>query len=228
MASFTKKIKDRLSGVLFFMKRVFIPTKGSDSLSLHQKTVTISIWIIVLLTLFAILIEGLSSDNHWLTFVENLMIGIVCSAFVVVVTVFLQFKAEQENRIREHNSALYHLLSCIKACLTEDEQSRGREDYLLDSLFRECDSYYNDGLGICWYSAEKSQQYFDVILKVLPLTIPVVRRIPIQTLAEYRSEIPVDDYNHAVAAAIIFTAHYISGQSANRFESLKYEVSKDS
>ncbi|MBQ9719460.1 MAG: hypothetical protein IJV64_02075, partial [Oscillospiraceae bacterium] len=81
---------------------------------------------------------------------------------------------------------------------------------------------------ICWYSAEKSQQYFDVILKVLPLTIPVVRRRPIQTLAEYRSEIPVDDYNHAVAAAIIFTAHYISGQSANRFESLKYEVSKDS
>ena len=228
MSSFTKRIKNLLSDVPFFMKRVFIPAKGSDSLSLHQKTVTISIWIIVILTLSAVLIEGCSSDNHWLTFAENLMIGIVCSAFVVVVTVFLQFKAEQENRIKEHNSALYHLLSCIKACLTEDVQSRGREDYLLDSLFRECDSYYNDGLGICWYSAEKSQQYFDVILKVLPLTIPAVRRRPIQSLAEYRNETPIDDYNLAVAAAITFTADYVSGQSANRFESLTYEVSKDS
>lgn len=228
MSSLTKRIKNLLSDVPFFMKRVFIPAKGSDSLSLHQKTVTISIWIIMILTLSAVLIEGCSSDNHWLTFAENLMIGIVCSAFVVVVTVFLQFKAEQENRIKEHNSALYHLLSCIKACLTEDVQSRGREDYLLDSLFRECDSYYNDGLGICWYSAEKSQQYFDVILKVLPLTIPAVRRRPIQSLAEYRSEIPIDDYNLAVATAITFTADYVSGQSANRFESLTYEVSKDS
>ena len=228
MTSFMKKAKNQLSGVSYFLKRVFIPAKGSDSLSLHQKTVTISLWIIVILTFFAVQIEGLRSDNHWLTFVENLMIGIVCSAFVVVVTVFLQFKAEQENRIKEHNSALYHLLSCIKACLSEDVRSRDREDYLLDSLFRECDSYYNDGLGICWYSAEKSQQYFDVILKVLPLTIPVVRRRPIQTLAEYRSEIPVDDYNLAVAAAITFTANYVSGQSANRFKGLTYEVSKDS
>ena len=223
-----ERIKRRIDSVSYFLKSVFVAAKGSDSLSLHQKTVTISIWIIVILTLSAVLIEGCSSDNHWLTFAENLMIGIVCSAFVVVVTVFLQFKAEQENRIKEHNSALYHLLSCIKVCLTEDVQSRGREDYLLDSLFRECDSYYNDGLGICWYSAEKSQQYFDVILKVLPLTIPVVRRRPIQSLTEYRSEIPIDDYNLAVAAAITFSADYVLGQSANRFESLTYEVSKDS
>lgn len=231
MSSFTKKVKNRLSGVSFFMKSVFIPAKGSDSLSLHQKTVTISIWIIVILTLFALLIEGLSSDNHWLTLVENLMIGIVCSAFVVVVTVFLQFKAEQENRIKEHNSAVYKLLSCIKVCMFEigppySKEEYQREQYLLDSLYEERDRYLDNGLGLRWYSSRKMHEYYDVLTKVLPLIIPLMKRYPILCLEDYRETITPQMYDDAVDAAIVFNADYASSEIGNRFEALKHEQAK--
>jgi len=231
MASFMKKIKNRLSSAAFFMNRVFIPAKGSDSLALHQKTVTISIWIIVILILFATLIEGLNTDNHWLSFVENLMIGIICSAFVVVVTVFLQFKAEQENRVKEHNSAVHKLLSCIKVCMFEigspySKEELQREQYLLDSLYEELDRYLDNGLGLRWYNSRKMHEYFDLLTKILPLIIPLMKKSPILCLEDYREVITPQMYNDAVDAAIIFNTDYSSRETGNRFEALKHDQAK--
>lgn len=226
-----ERVKTIRNSVSYFLRSLLIPAKGSDSLSLHQKTVTISIWIIMILTISSILIEGFDSKNHWLIFVENLMIGIVCSAFVVVITVFLQFKVEQENRIKEHNSAVYKLLSCIKVCMFETplpytQEEREKELDILDSLYENRDRYLDNGLGLCWYSSRKMQEYFDVLTKVLPLIIPLLKKYPILCLEDYRETITPQMYNDAVNAAIVFNADYASRETGNRFEALKHEHSK--
>lgn len=213
-------IKDTKDKSHYFLKNLFIPPKGSDTLSLQQKTITISLWIILLFCVLSILIEAINLKNHWLSFVENLMIGIACSAIVVVVTVFLQFKAEQENRIREHNSALYQLLSCIKACLLESNIPISKEQYLLDSLYNRRDNYIDHGLGLRWYSNRKVREYFDVIKNALPLIIPLLEKYPIASLSDYQEKISPQMYNDAVKAAIIFSADYNPKDTKNRFEEL--------
>ena len=226
-----ERVKTIHDSVSYFLRCLLIPAKGSDSLSLHQKTVTISIWIILLLTLSSILIEGFDSKNHWLIFVENLMIGIVCSAFVVVITVFLQFKAEQENRIKEHNSAVYKLLSCIKVCMFETPLPYTQEEHekeldVLDSLYENCDRYLDNGLGLRWYSARKMHEYYDALTSVIPLIIPLLERYTFLCLEDYRERITPQMYDVAVDAAIVFSADYASPETGNRFESLKHEQAK--
>lgn len=224
-------IKKKLDSSSFFLRSVFIPTNRNDSLSLHQRTVAISLWIIALLTPSAVLIECLNSENHWLSFAENLMIGIVCSAFVVVVTVFLQFKAEQENRIKEHNTAVYKLLSCIKVCMFETplpytQEECEKELDILDSLYEKRDQYLDNGLGLHWYSARKMHEYYDVLTSVFPLIMPLLERYPILCLVDYRERITPQMYNNAVEAAIVFSADYTPRDTRNRFESLRYEPAK--
>lgn len=226
-----ERIKRRFDSVSYFLSCTFIPTKGSDSLSLHQKTVTISLWIIMILSLSSALIEGFNSDNHWLNFAENMMIGIVCSAFVVVVTVCLQFKAEQENRVKKHNTAVYKLLSCIKVCMFETaipytEEEHEKELDLLDSLYEKRDLYMDNGFGLHWYSARKMHEYYDVLTKVIPLIIPLLERYPILCLEDYREKITSKMYNDAVESAIVFSEDYIPHDTVNRFESLRYESAK--
>lgn len=226
-----ERVKTIRNSVSYFLRSLLIPAKGSDSLSLHQKTVTISIWIIMILTISSILIEGFDSKNHWLAFVENLMIGIVCSAFVVVVTVFLQFKAEQENRIKEHNSAVYKLLSCIKVCMFKTPLPYTREEYekeqdILDSLYEKRDRYLDNGLGLRWYSSRKMHEYYGVLTSVLPLIMPLLENYPILCLEDYRERITPQMYKKAVDAAIAFSADYTPRDTVNRFESLRYEQAK--
>lgn len=220
-------MKDKRDAVLFFLRTVFVPQKGSDTLSLHQKTITFSLWTILILLLTTILIESQNTTNHWLCYVENLMIGIICSAVVVVITVVLQFKAEQENRIKEHNSSVYSFLSCVKECLFKPNVTIQREQFLLDALYEERDRYLDNGFGLKWYSARKRYEYSKVIITVLHLIMPLLENQPILCLEDYREQIAPQMYNDAVNAAFIFSADYVPKDTVNRFEKLKHHTAED-
>lgn len=219
----TQTIKENQDNVLYFLRILFIPAKGSDTLSLHQRTITYCLWTILALLFSTILIETHNSSNHWFNFIENLMIGIICSAVVVVITVALQFKAEQENRIKKHNSSAYCFLSCVKECLFQSEIPHEKEQYLLDSLFEQRDRYVDFGLGIRWYSAKEVREYFDVVLHILPLFMPLYESNSLLSIADYRKKVTAKMYNDAVNAAIVFSANYVLTDTKNRFEELRHE-----
>lgn len=214
-------IIEKREKVRFFLSSLLIPAKNSDVLSLHQKTIAISIWIILILLLVSTAIEVINIRNHWLVFTENLMIGIVCSSVVVVVTAFLQFKAEQEKRIKEYNLAVYKLLSCVRACLFESNISFSKEQDLLDSLYEERDRYIDTGLELRWYNSRKMHEYYDVIIHVLPFLIPLLEKSPVRSLADYQEKVTTQMYSDAVNSAIAFSADYVPKDTKNRFETLK-------
>ena len=220
-------MKDKRDAVRFFLRALFVPVKGSDTLSLHQKTITFSLWTILILLLTTIIIESLNTTNHWLCFAENLMIGIICSAVVVVITVVLQFKAEQENRIKEHNSSVYSFLSCVNECLFKSNVSIQKEQFLLDALYDERDRYLDNGFGLKWYSVRKRYEYSIVIVSVLPLIMPLLENHPILCLEDYRKQITPKMYNDAVNAAFVFSADYVPKGTVNRFEKLKHHTAEN-
>lgn len=224
MKEIKEKYKCRKNTLEYFFKSLFLPTKVSNTLALQQNTITISSWIILALGISAIIIEALHSDNHWLSFAGNVFVGIVCSAVIVAVTAYLQFRLEQEKRIKEHNTAVYQFLSCVKDCLFKTDISYQREQFLIESLYNECDQYFDKGLGICWYSYRKAQKYFDVVLHVLKLTSPLLKEKSIVTLEDYRKEISHQEYDKAVNSAITFYSDYMPHNNHNKFESLKREL----
>lgn len=211
-----------------FLKNLLKPKKSNNTLFLYQRTIAVSIWIIILLGIASIVIEGINNNNHWVIFIQNVMIGIVCSAVIVVVTVYLQFKTEQGKNIEAHNNCLYRLLTCINDCLFLTDFTRKEEQFLLDSANEEIYKYFRSVNKLCWYDSKKSTKFYDIMIKVLPLIVPIIRKDPIRTLIEYRNEITLEKYNIAVEAARIFAQDYLATDEQNRFESLKHTQLRDS
>jgi len=115
-----KNLQERnnmLKSTHVFLKNLLKPKKSNNTLFLYQRTIAVSLWIIIILGVASIGIEVVNSSNHWIIFIQNGMVGIACSAVVVVVTVYLQFKTEQGKNIETHNKCLYQLLTCINDCL---------------------------------------------------------------------------------------------------------------
>ena len=211
-----------------FLKNLLKPKKSNNTLFLYQRTIAVSLWIIIILGVASIGIEVVNSSNHWIIFIQNGMVGIACSAVVVVVTVYLQFKTEQGKNIETHNKCLYQLLTCINDCLFLTDFTRKEEKFLLDSVNEEIYNYFRSANNICWYDSKKSTKFYDILIKVLPLVAPIIRKDPIRTLIEYRNEITLEKYNLAVEAARIFAQDFLATDERNRFESLKHTQLRDS
>lgn len=59
----------------------------------YKKTLTISIIMCSILAFLSITLS-FWNDNQWISFIINWCVGIACSLFVVIITTYIQFKAE--------------------------------------------------------------------------------------------------------------------------------------
>lgn len=60
----------------------------------YKKTLTVSIAICVILAVLSTIFY-FWNDNEWITFIVNWCVGIACSIVVVIITTYIQFKAEK-------------------------------------------------------------------------------------------------------------------------------------
>lgn len=209
------------------VKRILTPIKQATPFTIYQRTIAITLWIVAILGIGAAVIENINTCSNWMSFFENVFIGIVCSGLVVIITVSIQFKCEQEKYIGAHNNAVYYLLLCIRSCLFETSVSREREYFLLDSLIRECQTYENVGMNLFLYSEVKTNQYFALMISVFNLIAPVIRKNRyVTSLEQYRKEVNAEVYNKAVENALAFGEEYVV-QGKNRFKDLKIQNPTD-
>ncbi len=171
---------------------------------LLQRTIAICLWLFMLCILCSVFLEAKDACNHWLSFSKNYLIGISCSALIVVVSVFLQFKHEQDKSFREFKSSLFLFLSVVNIellCPTETfEQYLSR----IETLSSSKEEYNEFAYSLFWYNAKKNEEYRKLVGLMLSVTNAVGKLCSNkQTIA--RLDFPVEKYNNIIDSAIAFT-----------------------
>ena len=59
----------------------------------YKKTLTVSIIMFCVLAVVSVMLN-FWNDCEWISFIVNWCVGIACSIFVVIITTYIQFKAE--------------------------------------------------------------------------------------------------------------------------------------
>ncbi len=217
-------ISDRVFDILWFLHLLLVPKKPRNLITLKKTTITISLWIVVLFGIGALVIEAKDSQNHWFSFLENILVGVVCSLLVVIVTVYLQFKNEQNERVREHNAAAYKLLFCIKTCLFDKDISIDKAQELFESIIEKYGNYCEYNLWECFFSVKRDKQFNELHDKIWSLVCPLYGDSPVRTLDEYKRDISPDRYNEACNIAITFATEglpdYLFVMLYNRYKKL--------
>lgn len=77
-------------------------------MKVYKRTIYISLLITTLLAICSVCLN--SYDNRWANFTVNWCVGVDCSLIVVILTTFIQFKAEQKQAIKELGSCVSRLL----------------------------------------------------------------------------------------------------------------------
>ncbi len=98
-------------------------------LKLYKRTVILCFWVTGVAFLSSLLLERYNDITLNLTFPINYLTGIACSAGVVLLTTYLQFRSERQLLKREFSSALYDLFLYILLSLPSDEEKLNDRQY---------------------------------------------------------------------------------------------------
>ena len=207
----------KMQMVLGYIRNIFIPTKSKCVLGLYQKTITISIYVILALSMFAIMLESIEIKSHWFLFFENCMIGVVCSTIVVVITSILQFKTEQPKYIDAHNGALLDFVIQVSMRIEKQDNPNGlpNKDNLED-VFRE---YIDTVCNLVWYNPQREKEFNNVLKGVLSFASIVYNTDNIDYEKSSKNLISLLD------SAVQFTKHY-DNYEFNIFEVLQKKKSE--
>lgn len=215
--SIMNKIKNLRATLISILK----PVRKNNALGLYQRTIAYSIWIVFVFSVASIVLEATQPHCHWITFLENCLMGIVCSTIVVIVTSVLQFKSEQERCIREYISVLFTFLALYGTCLSgEDVNQR-----VCQEIFNCYGDLIDVEYEVVWYNQKKEKQYLDLIRKTLRLETVIMRSKRGNVLDAIKG-LGIEAYNEAVESAILFSKDY-ELRDINRFEYLKIDLNEE-
>ena len=136
-------------------------------------------------------------------------------------TSVLQFKAEQERCIRDYISVLFSFMALYKKCLRDE----GVNQRICQEIFNCYGDLIDVEYEVVWYNQKKQKQYYDLILKTLPLET-VVMRSKRDSVLDAMKELGIEAYNDAVDSAILFSKEY-ELREINRFECLKIDLNEE-
>jgi len=152
-----KKILDIIRGSFMLWNS----SRSRTTLGILRKTVVISLLVTMLLFASTIAIEVIGTDNHWLSTVQNIFIGVGCSLVVVVITSIIQFKAEINKLEEMFFWALYPLLSRIQKMANLDYDNIDKKEYYrIYGLVRDHYQKYDSvAEKMIWFSFEKNSKF---------------------------------------------------------------------
>ena len=162
-----KKLTDIIRGSFMLWNS----SRSRTTLGILRKTVVISLLVTMLLFASTIAIEVIGTDNHWLSTVQNIFIGVGCSLVVVVITSIIQFKAEINKLEEMFFSALYPLLSRIQNMENLDYDNIDKQEYyriygLVRDHYQKYDSVADK---MIWFSFEKNRKFIKLNMQLLLL-----------------------------------------------------------
>ncbi len=218
-------MKQKIKDCFQLLKNVFIPQKSTSYLSVFQRTIAICLWIMVLFIISSAAIEAIQTKSHWLSFLENIFIGVSCSAFVVIVTVYLQFISEHTKLFREHNSALLDFLFYIGMEIEIPSQSYEDRLRRIEKITATRSEYMNVRFDLIWYDPKKDRINSELIKRATPI-IFASREFCVNKQSLDRINITSKDFNEVVDAAVTL-ADTKKTLSSYTFNLLRIDDSKD-
>ena len=217
-------MKQRIKDFFLFLKNVLIPQKSNSYLAVFQKTIAVCLWIVLLSVIGSVVIEVLQIKSNWLSFLENIFVGIGCSAFVVVVSAYLQFVSEHTKLYRKHNTALNYFLANVRFEIGAPSETHEFRSWRIEKIRADRREYVDYCLDLIWYDPDKERKFRDLLGKVFRIVYAVDNFCLTEHSLE-KLDVSPESFNETVDAAIAL-AKTNDAPSNDLFEMLKIDLKK--
>lgn len=217
-------MKQRIKDFIRFIKNVLLPQKSSSYLAVFQKTIAVCLWIVLLSVIGAVVIEAIQIESHWLSFLENILVGVSCSAFVVIVSAYLQFVSEHSKLYRKHNAALNYFLANVYFEIETPSETHDFRSWRIEKLKSDRREYADICLDLIWYDPVKERLFRDLLGKVFRIIFAVDNFCLTEQSLE-KIDVSPKSFNETVDAAIAL-ADTEEAPSNDLFKLLKIDVDK--
>ncbi|MBR3391424.1 MAG: hypothetical protein IKG74_02035 [Firmicutes bacterium] len=201
-------MKQRLKDCRTLIRNVLIPAKGSAQLILFQKTIAVCLLLLFFSVICSVIIEiihvgRINAVPHWLILCQNYLIGISCSALVVVVSALIQFKFEQNNAYSNYKSVLHSCLSLVHIELTSPSATQKERLKCINYISSLHDNYNDIAYRLFWYSPRKSREYGELTRKMIAISSAMSNYF-MERKADACLNVSAESFNEVIDIAIAF------------------------
>ncbi len=194
-------MKQQIKDFVRLIKNITLPQKSNSCLSVFQKTIAVCLWIVLLSVIGAVAIVATQFKSHWLSFLENILVGVSCSAFVVIVSAYLQFVSEHSKMYHKHNAALNSFLFNVSIEIELPSQTPESRSWSIAKITSALRDYQDIFLDLIWYDPYKERKYRELLGKVFPI-IHAVDLFRHTERSLIRLDVSPEAFNETVDAAI--------------------------
>ena len=187
-----KQCKD---AIIYFFRQIavyLVPVKGRGTIGMYQNIIVVSLWIESISICTAILICMHGSDNKWANFCQNTMIGIFCSAMLILVTTIIQFISERNKLFSTVCDDIVLFIACLADSLT-DRVELTKKQY--EIKFKSIKKVIDDSESIIdndliWFNVKTNDLYHKVCNDIVKLKIPFLTdRDPVDAIMSINKEL---------------------------------------
>ena len=153
------------------------PIKGFGTVGMYQRIIAICIWLMIAGISLAIAMCAFMQTNKWANLIENIGIGIACSAIIMLFSSSIEFVHKRDVILSEYSDIMLQLLVVLLSVADSKEQKDEEECKISYAQISELfDEYIRMGnSSLFWFEIRKFDIYLGLCTKMLKIELPFIK-----------------------------------------------------